>query len=498
MAFLYPALPIGVDAIRVLEIEPGDFLSPLTGTLTSVAFSARPKYVALSYTWGYSYSDDIKLPTSLNDSRPSLRLPGSSPDRSRNRLSPAPRERRSSSIDQRMAEQLPEARMNSPPVANTVHGEIVLNEHIFPIGHNLNLALLHLRSPTHRVTVWVDAICINQADGKERNHQVAMMAFIYARATQVVAWLGTKAYPPMVGLFRSMSIEWKAGQTQHLGAFLAGQNKLRCSPKADQSTFARMMDSTYWKRMWIVQEVCLPRLLLIMYGSDIWTYKEFREWDYLSISNPESRLAQTHLNLSEAALRLLETRDRRHTKAMRLETLVERFAKNDCSELRDRIYGLVGCANDVRPYAERDNRANSLEVHVGNLSSGLESSYQPQRGMGSLRIDYSCTFYDLWTRVVSFAYYQAEDIQHHTSNKLAASGPASMKDNQGDLQSFEGRQLSIVRTAGIVQDALGQKVEDEIATCKEDYVSFVILVLRPTCITLTALRKRKNGQPSPL
>ncbi|KAF2829589.1 hypothetical protein CC86DRAFT_286937 [Ophiobolus disseminans] len=422
MPFAYPALPTGQDAVRILNVDPGDFLSPLTGTLVSVAFCDRPKYVALSYTWGSSYSDNLQLPISPKDSRHSLQISDNSPERSRTSSSPTLRERRPSSMDQRTAERSPRRVISPLPITNNVHGEIVLNGDIFCIGHNLQLALLHLRSPTHPLSMWVDAICINQADEPERNHQVSMMAFIYIRATKVVAWLGTKIYPPMSGLFRSMSLEWKAGHTQHFGAFLMGQNKLRCSQKPDQSTIARMFDSSYWRRTWIVQEVCLPRHLLLVYGSDIWTHEEFKEWGNVSLAYLGMHLRQNDHGYFDFAMRLLETRDRRHSSVMRLENLIERFAKNACSELRDRIYGVVGCANDVRPFAGWDDSANLLQSHIDHLSSGLESSYNPQRGKGSLRIDYSCTFYELWARVISLVYFQAKEIELEVSIPTAALG----------------------------------------------------------------------------
>lgn len=297
------------------------------------------------------------------------------------------------------------------------------------------------------------------------------MAFIYTRATAVVAWLGTKNYPPMTGLLRSMSLEWKAGQTQHFGAFLVGESKMRCSPKPDQGTFARILDSTYWKRLWIVQEICLPRLLVLMYGSDIWTYEEFRKWEYLPAVHPETRLTQPILSCSEAASRLLETRDKRHTDMMRLESLIERFAKSECSELRDRVYGLLGCANDIRPFAGRDDRADSLKTHIDSLSSGLKSLSRPRRGIGSLRVDYFCPFYDIWTSVVGFVYFQAKEFERNVSIQEAAKVQELATGKQGVVPLLEERQISIVRTAGIVQDALGQKVEEEFANHKETSVS---------------------------
>ncbi|CAE7002187.1 hypothetical protein PTTW11_01351 [Pyrenophora teres f. teres] len=60
MHFTHPVLPMGVDALRILNVRPGDFLSPLVGTLTSIAFKDKPKYMALSYTWGYTTSGGCK------------------------------------------------------------------------------------------------------------------------------------------------------------------------------------------------------------------------------------------------------------------------------------------------------------------------------------------------------------------------------------------------------------------------------------------------------
>jgi hypothetical protein len=39
--------------------------------------------------------------------------------------------------------------------------------------------------------LWIDAICINLANDPERTHQVRLMADIYGKAFQVIAWLGT-------------------------------------------------------------------------------------------------------------------------------------------------------------------------------------------------------------------------------------------------------------------------------------------------------------------
>jgi hypothetical protein len=468
MPFSHPALPANVDAIRILELKPGDFLSPLVGVLRSVAFSDRPKYVALSYTWGNSYPDSSKLPIAFNDPRSTARSPSRSPDRSRINLVPGSRERRSSSIDQRITSNFLKPELDHLPEAGSVADQITLSDEPLRIGHNLQLALLHLRSPTHSINMWVDAICIDQLDTQERNQQVSLMAFIYTRALKVVAWLGVKNYQPMTGLFRSMSLEWKAGQTQHLGAHLCGESELRCSPKPDHGVFARVMDSSYWKRLWIVQEMCLPRLLLFAYGTEIWAFEEFKTWEY---APPRSVSAAWPTPAdAEAAVRLLETRDKRHTDTMRLESLIERFAKNHCSDLKDRVYGLYGCANDVRPFAGQDEQSDALETHLHSFISGADQSNPMRRGMGSLKVDYDRSFFDIWMSVIGFAYFQANELERNVQDQKAMKRDATHTNKEDSEKSVEERRVSLVRFSGVLQDALGQMVE-ETTRCSDSMVS---------------------------
>ena len=57
---------------------------------------------------------------------------------------------------------------------------------------NLEAALRVLRARRFD-TLWIDAVCINQADLVERGLQVTRMGLIYSKAVEVVAWLGVEA-----------------------------------------------------------------------------------------------------------------------------------------------------------------------------------------------------------------------------------------------------------------------------------------------------------------
>jgi hypothetical protein len=58
------------------------------------------------------------------------------------------------------------------------------------ITPNLNLALLRLRRANEDRILWIDAICVNQSDDKEKSEQVAKMANTFARAEKVIIWIG--------------------------------------------------------------------------------------------------------------------------------------------------------------------------------------------------------------------------------------------------------------------------------------------------------------------
>lgn len=67
---------------------------------------------------------------------------------------------------------------------------IFLNGQAFEVTSNLYSALCQLRHNGERKHLWIDAICINQADPAEKTAQVQMMADIYSGTEEVLIWLG--------------------------------------------------------------------------------------------------------------------------------------------------------------------------------------------------------------------------------------------------------------------------------------------------------------------
>ena len=65
---------------------------------------------------------------------------------------------------------------------------------VLSITQDLATALPYLRHETQARVFWIDAICVNQQDLKERSQQVERMRDIFSLADRVVVWLGPETH----------------------------------------------------------------------------------------------------------------------------------------------------------------------------------------------------------------------------------------------------------------------------------------------------------------
>ncbi|KAF2030776.1 heterokaryon incompatibility, partial [Setomelanomma holmii] len=61
---------------------------------------------------------------------------------------------------------------------------------IVTVTPNVHDVLVTLRLRTDARVVWIDALCICQADAREKSDQVPLMSRIYSAAERVIVWLG--------------------------------------------------------------------------------------------------------------------------------------------------------------------------------------------------------------------------------------------------------------------------------------------------------------------
>jgi hypothetical protein len=213
---------------------------------------------------------------------------------------------------------------------------IDINGTDFVVKENLYQALVHLRLIDSQRVLWIDAICINQKDVHERNHQVQQMADIYSQARLVIAWLGPEAETSQAAL-------------QFLAyCYHRPRNRRELTENPGWDALEDLYQRDYWKRVWIVQEICLAREVIIVCGNTRvpWTYvTELRKsrmhcWtQYLS---------KGERGFMRSLLARIDHARETHQKkgGCILWTLLESFEESECQEIHDRIYGFLGLASD--------------------------------------------------------------------------------------------------------------------------------------------------------
>lgn len=240
--FSYDELNIERDSkrIRLLKLLPSlSDVDQITCTLNAVDWTPKLRYAAISYVWG------------------------------------------------------------DPPATQTIS----INGHDFKIREDLHSALWHIRQndmlrddeseQKENLLLWADAICINQDSIEERNHQVALMSSIYGSASRVICWLGVHihslnqrgdaAIAAIQGLteaafhgnldldqdsLKDFFISRKGRYTHNVMSVDLLNNNV-------WQAIRHMFLFTFWKRVWIIQEIVLPisgNILLFACRNNITTW----------------------------------------------------------------------------------------------------------------------------------------------------------------------------------------------------------------------------------
>ncbi|PMD14479.1 heterokaryon incompatibility, partial [Hyaloscypha hepaticicola] len=119
--------------------------------------------------------------------------------------------------------------------------QILVNEKPFTVTNKLEIALQHLQKDSDPLTLWVDAICINQQDTEEKMQQVRQMTDIYRSASQVLIWLGPAA-DGSDQVINSLQLISQVFQRQDLS------NHIK-----------KLCHREWWTRTWVIQELCVPK-----------------------------------------------------------------------------------------------------------------------------------------------------------------------------------------------------------------------------------------------
>ena len=134
---------------------------------------------------------------------------------------------------------------------------ILIDNKMFLVTRNLFDALVSFRE--NNVVpglLWVDAICINQQNSLERNHQVTLMARLYRQAEQVHIWMGPETKYTAV-LFDKL--EDCGGDVLRPGWSIMNAIHLADVESGSIHGLLDLLTRPWWSRLWVVQEAELAQ-----------------------------------------------------------------------------------------------------------------------------------------------------------------------------------------------------------------------------------------------
>lgn len=222
--------------------------------------------------------------------------------------------------------------------------------------------------------IWLDAICINQADVEERSQQVRIMNRIYSRAYCTAASLGVSR-----SLERLLGIVQPLLQNAELDLLHPSErDEILAEGRIAADEIAR---SPYFSRMWIIQELKLSNSVYFMSGDFcteaskfLKSYSSVFEISAESMWNCREKGYRTRLDMLaheilwqygwyEHEFLLPKGSD------LSLAETIAKYSGGACQDPRDQLYSLLGVTEDIA----RRYTTNTLDHSM--LLNPFEVSY---------------------------------------------------------------------------------------------------------------------------
>jgi hypothetical protein len=233
------------------------------------------------------------------------------------------------------------------------------------ITESLFSALRRLRREDKRKVIWVDAICINQHNHLDKNHQVALMGRIYAQSHKTLAWIKEESdevmrrvsdYISRLNKYLSSEAEGDHNLDICTGPIRITNHVLREISSNWAVEFFEVLgplfERPWFTRLWVLQEVVLSRHVEMVFGA--WSVPLYDFMRPAAIINHMFSLGHftdwtMSCNFSNldafVNMGLLKVVSQDGTKYSGIFTFFDRAACLIASDQRDKIYGLLGLVN---------------------------------------------------------------------------------------------------------------------------------------------------------
>jgi hypothetical protein len=339
----------------------------------------------------------------------------------------------------------------------------------FSITENLNSALSHLTLLDETKTLWVDTLCINQKDSKEKGVQVWIMGEIFAQAARVLVWLGNGTEATDLAM-HNLEVFWQdvrehrwATPNQNCSSFLEFQPD--CSD-SDLDTLTQKFEGLrlyvlfvqdWWRRLWVVQEFAMAKSVLMVYGARLidWTIPCNSIRLYLrainklgrGLSSPQKDipgigiLAVTNARLTyQSAL----ANNHFHVHIRSVLPWVLKFQK--CQDDRDRAYAILG-------------------LILKNLPGAATKDFRPDYTLTVEQVYKEFTRKFVYGPMTDLPFFppfllQSVGLVNHSNPHIPSSLADLRRDNYLPSWSFDYRPLDVDQGARRVFESMFHQVGD--------------------------------------
>ncbi|KAK0119428.1 hypothetical protein ONS95_010880 [Cadophora gregata] len=295
--------PLGPNEIRLVQLLPGPDNVPIElQILPNVLLENMPKYAAVSYVWGDP------------DSTRSVRINGS----------------------------------------------------LVEVTSNLTDFLWcqrkKLQDSSSSVTLWIDAICINQNDVPERNSQVLLMVHIYQRAERTIIWLGKERaeHERVFDLHDRISKAAGLHETTEAEKKIldwSSDNENKDFAMECYDSYSYLVSLPWFHRIWVKQEYIISPVVEARLGNRQLELTDFVALgrmiyrntiiltvllDHLSRQGRDELQSPADMGL-RAITKIERERYARHRYLKRkLLHLLYEFRDSGATDPRDKVYGILG------------------------------------------------------------------------------------------------------------------------------------------------------------
>lgn len=246
--------------------------------------------------------------------------------------------------------------------------EIWLGDQRFLIGANLHAALRHLRRRDRPIRLWVDAVCINQADLTEKSSQVQQMRNIFSAASETIIWLGPAGGNTSVAAwnFLERHSTWALNDTHEVDYTRPAklEEELLSFRGEFRDVEIDVLSRPWFRRLWVFQEAVLSRTLSVQCGYRRIAWDDFaktvlqsdRRDDRYGFSMRDDGRRDIVQAISQTRREYLQRRGPQETPSssqlppssmLRVLKLLHRGRYLRVSDAKDKIFGFLGIAEGI-------------------------------------------------------------------------------------------------------------------------------------------------------